>query len=407
MIDIKNLRTNPEAYKQSATLRGITADIDALIKADQERITLAAQVDELRAQLNVKGKPSADDLKQLQEAKAKLEPLERKLTKLTEHYQDLLQAVPNLIADGTPEGGEEANAPEKTWGEAKKTDAKDHLTLGEANGWIDFEKGAQVAGSKFYYLKGPVLRFELALMQYVLQKLEQAEMTGMITPHMVNNRILEATGFQPRGEEDQVYRIEGEDLTLIGTAEIPLTGYHADEIIDPDRLPLAYVGLTPAYRKEAGAYGKHSKGLYRVHQFDKLEMYVFCKPEDSEEWHQKLLAIEEEIYQELEIPYRVVRIAAGDLGAPAYKKYDLEYWSPVDGAYREITSCSNCTDYQARRLNIRTRDANGKPVAVHTLNGTAVAFSRVFIALLENHQTKEGAVQIPAVLQPLYGSKTL
>ncbi len=407
MIDIKHLREHPDLYRASAKLRGITTDIDALLAADIKRTKLIGEVEALRAKLNVKGKPTPDELTALQETKAHLEKLETAMRAAENAYTEHLSTVPNLLAEGTPEGGEDASREEKTWGSAEKRDVKDHLTLGEEQGWIDFERGAKVAGSKFYFLKGPILQLELAMYQMALRKLMKHGFAGMITPHMVNTRTLEGTGFQPRGEEDQTYRIEGEDLAMIGTAEIPLTGYHADEIIDPAQLPLAYVGLSPAYRKEAGAYGKHSKGLYRVHQFNKLEMYVFCAPEESEAWHDKLLQLEEEIYQELEIPYRVVRIAAGDLGAPAYKKYDLEYWSPVDGSYREITSCSNVTDYQARRLNIRTRDASGKTTFVHTLNGTAIAFSRALIALIENHQTAEGNVRIPEALQPYYGSEML
>ncbi|HZM63982.1 MAG TPA: serine--tRNA ligase, partial [Candidatus Saccharimonadales bacterium] len=231
--------------------------------------------------------------------------------------------------------------------------------------------------------------------------------TPMLVPHMVTTRVASGTGYLPRGEERQIYKIEGEDLNLIATAEIPITGYHADEIIDGKELPLLYIGLSPSYRMEGGAYGKHNKGLYRTHQFNKLEMYVFCKPEDSEQWHQKMLAIEEELCQLLEIPYQVVRIAAGDLGAPAYKKYDLEYWSPVDKIYRELTSCSNVTDYQARRLNIRYRTAQGDTRFVHTLNGTAAAMSRVPIALIENHQQADGTVRLPKAIQAFLGSDTL
>jgi seryl-tRNA synthetase len=219
-------------------------------------------------------------------------------------------------------------------------------------------------------------------------------------PHLVNQRAIEGTGFAAKGDEQQIYKIEGEDLNLIATAEIPMTAYHADEILKTDELPLLYIGLSPAYRMEAGAYGKHSRGLYRVHQFNKLELYVFCKPEDSEQWHQKLVQLEEELVQALEIPYRLVRIAAGDLGQPAYKKFDIEYWSPADQAYHELTSCSNVTDYQARRLNIRYRNEAGKTEFVHSLNGTAAAFSRMCIAIVENHQGKDSKVAVPKALQP-------
>jgi seryl-tRNA synthetase len=247
---------------------------------------------------------------------------------------------------------------------------------------------------------------EQAVFQLGLQLAVKYGFTPVTVPHLVNERTVQGTGFNAKGDEQQIYKIEGEDLHLIATAEIPITGYHADEIINEADLPLLYVGLSPAYRMEAGAYGKHSRGLYRVHQFNKLEMYVFCKPEDSEHWHRKLVELEEELCQALEIPYRLVRIAAGDLGMPAYKKFDIEYWSPADKAYRELMSCSNCTDYQARRLNIRYRNSEGKTAFVHTLNGTAAAYSRVAIALIENHQTGDGHVKIPAALQPYLHGKT-
>jgi len=408
MIDIKNLRANPDDYKTSARQRGLKVDIDAILKIDADRTELVGQVEQLRAQLNVKGKPSEDELKALQKAKSELEPLEKQLTEIEGKLADLLQQVPNLLAEDTPEGGEEDNREEKTWGKAEKRDGiKDHLTLGEEKGWIDFERGAKVAGAKFYFLKGPLVRLEMAVVRMAMELLEKEGFTLMTVPHLANTRTMNGTGFSPRGEERQIYEIEGEDLNLIATSEIPLTGYHADEILEADKLPLLYAGYSPAYRQEAGAYGKHSKGLYRVHQFNKLEMYVFCPADASEKWHQKLVEIEEQICQQLEIPYRLVRIAAGDLGAPAYKKYDIEYWSPVDGSYRELTSCSNVTDFQARRLNIRTRAKDGGLQHVHTLNGTAVAVSRALIALLENHQSADGAVTIPAALRPYYGSETL
>ena len=228
----------------------------------------------------------------------------------------------------------------------------------------------------------------------------------LLVPHLVNDRVIDGTGFTARTkEEEQIYKVDGEDLNLIATAEIPLTAFHTDEILEVKELPKLYVGYSPSYRKEAGAYGKHSKGLYRVHQFNKVEMYVFCKPEDSEEWHQKMVELEEKLCQHLGIPYRVVRIAAGDLGAAAYKKYDVEYWSPVDKSYRELMSCSNVTDYQARRLNIRYRDGSGGTKYVHTLNGTAAATSRLMIAIIENFQEQGGKVSVPLALRPYMGGQ--
>lgn len=409
MIDIRNLRQNPEIYKTSSKARNISVDIDLILDQDKRRLELLSQVEELRAKLNVKGRPSHDELEQLQKDKRNLEPLEKELAELEATLNEGLSLIPNILAENTPEGGEEDNRQEKTWGEANQPDfqVKDHVELAESKGWLDFERGAKVAGSKFYFFKGAAVRLEMAVIKMAMDLLEKECFTLVSVPHLANTRTMNGTGFNPRGDEQQIYEIKDEDLNLIATAEIPLTGYHADEIIDPQALPILYVGYSPSYRREAGAYGKYSKGLYRVHQFNKLEMYVFCMADDSDHWHQKLVEIEEQICQLLEIPYRLVRIAAGDLGAPAYKKYDVEYWSPVENQYRELMSCSNVTDYQSRRLNIRTRAEDGRPELVHTLNGTAVAFSRVFIALLENHQDAEGNVHLPEALQKYYGGGVL
>jgi seryl-tRNA synthetase len=407
MIDLKALRKTPELYKNSAKARGISVDIDSILKLDKQRLDLLREVEGLRSQLNVGGKPSDKELDRLQQAKTKLTSHENELKGLESQLAQQLELIPNLLADGTPEGGEEGNREEKTWGAAEAREGLDHMSLAEQNGWLDFERGAKVSGNKFYYLLGGAVKLEMAVMRLAFDLLEKSGFTAMSTPHLVTKRILDGTGFAPKGEEDQVYNIEGENLALIGTAEIPLTGFHADEIIDAGLLPLQYMALTPSYRKEAGAYGRHSRGLYRVHQFNKLEMYILCRPEDSEAWQQKLLEYEEKLCRIMDIPYRVVRIAAGDLGAPAYKKYDLEYWSPVDKQYRELTSCSNCTDYQSRRLNIRLRGQDGTTQYVHTLNGTAIAFSRLFIALVENHQQPDGSVRLPSALAQIYGGDKL
>lgn len=407
MIDLKNLRENPGAYKDSAQQRGISVDIDKILKLEEDRLKLLPEVEKLRGELKLKGKPSAEELKKLQAKKQQLEKLESKLAKLSEELDLEASKVPNLLAEGTPEGGEESNRQERTWGKADKKTVVDHLAYMEKHDLVDFERGAKVAGNKFYFLKGAAVRLELAITQLVLDELQQAGFTPMLVPHMVTARVSAGTGFMPRGDERQIYSIEGEDLNLIATAEVPITGYYADEIIEPKNLPACFVGLSPAYRMEGGAYGKYNKGLYRVHHFNKLEMYVFSAPGESQQWHDKLVELEENIAQKLEIPYRIVRIAAGDLGAPAYKKFDLEYWSPVEGKYRELMSCSNCTDFQARRLNIRTRNKEGKTEFVHTLNGTAAAFSRVPIALIENHQDKDGNVKIPKALQSYYGGDQL
>ncbi len=416
MLDIQFIRDNPELVAEKSRQKGYDVDITQLLGFDKERRELLRQAEDLRRQRNelteqTKGhastaaKLSEEQIRRGRELRDNVNDAEQKLASINMQFQDLLKSVPNLIPDDTPEGGEENNREEKKWGKPRQDEVKDHLTWGEQRGLIDFERGAKVAGNKFYFLKGGLVQLELAVIQFGLQLASKHGFTPITVPHMVNHRTMTGTGYWARGEEKQEYKIEDEDLYLIATAEIPITGYHADEILDSKALPLLYVGLSPAYRREAGAYGKYSRGLYRVHQFNKLELYVFCKPEDSEQWHQKLVALEEELCQALEIPYRLVRIAAGDLGLPAYKKFDIEYWSPADKGYRELMSCSNITDYQARRLNIRYNNA-GKIELVHTLNGTAAAFSRICIALIENHQTSDGHLKTPDALQPFMAGST-
>lgn len=411
MLDIQFIRDNAVLVKEKSKQKGVRVDIDRLLQVDREWHELSPQVEELRHQRRklaeeAKGsKPGPEQIKKGQQIKEQLGPKEEKLETLGAQRLELLKDVPNIFPEDTPLGGEEANKPQKHWGEPKKDKAVDHLTWGSRRGLIDFERGAKVAGNKFYFLKGSLVELELAVFQFAMQIATKHGFTPITMPNMVNTKTVEGTGFLPQGEERQVYKIEGEDLHLIATAEIPITGYHAGEILAAKDLPLLYAGLSPAYRVEAGAYGKHSKGLFRVHQFNKLELYVFCKSEDSEKWHQKLIEIEEELCQALEIPYQVVRIAAGDLGAPAYKKYDIDYWSSADQAYRELMSCSNVTDYQARRLNIRYRGENGEIKLLHTLNGTAAAFSRIAIAIIENHQDKDDQVKVPKVLRPFMGGK--
>lgn len=411
MLDIQFVRENPELVQEKAKQKGYDVDVAKLLGADRNRREQLAAVEELRQKRNENaakmkgGKPEQVLIDEGKNIKVALAEKEAYLADIETEYQNLLEALPNITPDDTPLGGEEDNVSEFTWGETQKDfEPIDHLTWGEQRNIIDFERGAKVAGSKFYFLKDKLVDMELALFQFGLQTARKYGFTPITVPHMVNGRTAAGTGYLPREGERDIYKIEDEDLNLIATAEIPITGYHADEIIDANDLPLLYVGLSPAYRLEAGAYGKFSKGLYRVHQFNKLELYVFCKPEESEHWHQELVKLEEELCQQLGIPYQRVRIAAGDLGAPAYKKYDIEYWSPVDKAYRELMSCSNITDFQARRLNIRYRDEGGNIKFVHTLNGTAAAYSRMAIAIIENYQTAEGDVMVPEVLRPYIGN---
>ena len=407
MLDIRFIRENAEQVQEATARKGYKdVDIKKLLELDDNRRTLQQQVDELRTRRNEisskmkGGKPEPSLIEEGKQIKVELAKREEYLTNAENEYEAVLKRVPNVIFDDVPLGGEEDSVEIKKWGE-QKTGAKDHLDFAVARDWVDFERGAKVAGTKFYNLKGDLALLENAITQYALDFVTKKGFTYLTVPHMVNTRIAEGSGFAPKGDASgNEYFVEDEDLTLIGTAEAPLTGYHADEILDEKNLPLLYVGYSPCYRKEAGTYGKHTRGLFRVHQFNKLEMYVFCLPEQSAEMHEKVLAVEEEIWQSLNIPYHVINIAAGDLGSPAAKKYDIEYWSPVDEKYREITSCSNCTDYQARSLNIRVRRESGDLQSVHTLNGTAVSLARSLVAIIENYQNEDGTLTVPEVLRP-------
>ena len=351
------------------------------------------------------GKPSEELIKAGKAIKDELAGEEAKLSEAEEKVNALIKTVPNIIFDDVPLGGEECSVEVKKWGENKEKGV-DHLDYAVSRDWVDFERGAKVAGAKFYYLKGGLALIENALLQFGLSKVLEHGFTFMTVPDMVSSRVLEGCGFNPRtSDQSDEYYIEGEDLAMIATAEMPLTGYHMDEIIDEDKLPLLYAGYSACFRKEAGAYGKYTRGLFRVHQFNKLEMYVFCLPEQSKEIHEKILAIEEDIWQTLGIPYHVINIAAGDLGAPAAKKYDVEYWSPVNQKYQEITSCSNCTDFQARSVNARVRRKDGTVEFVHTLNGTAISLARTMVALIENYATEGGKLKVPEVLRPYLNGK--
>ncbi len=414
MIDIQIVRDNPGLVKQKVAEKGYDIDIDRLLALDSERRELLTFVEELRTRRNQiaesmkqsGGKPDEQAIEEGRQIKIELAEREEYLTQAETAYKELLSSVPNLHSDDVPVGDESANAEIKTWGE-NNSGGEDHLDLATRKDWVDFTRGAKVSGNKFYYLKGDLALLENALYQYVLNFVTEKSFKFMTVPHMVNSQVAAGTGFAPRSsEQSDEYFIEGEDLSLIATAEIPLTGYHADEIIDEADLPLLYCAYSPCYRKEAGAYGKHTRGLFRVHQFNKLEMYAYSLPDNSQQIHEQILQTEEEICQALNIPYRVVNIASGDLGAPAAKKYDIEYWSPIDQTYRELTSCSNCTDFQARNLNIRVRrSSDGKTETLHTLNGTAVSLARALIAVIDNYQDGQGNVVIPEVLRSYMGGR--
>ena len=414
MLDINFIRNNKELVEHSIKEKMYkNVNLDEILALDDQRKALLQQVEALRKERNdntakmKNGKPSDELITKGKEIKEKLSTLEADLSNFEKELNTKLKTVPNVIFDDVPLGDESASVEVKKWGECKTTGV-DHLDYAISRDWVDFERGAKVAGAKFYYVKGGLALLENALIQFGIKKIVEHGFTLMDVPDLVNSRVLEGTGFAPRSsEQSDEYYIEGEDLALIATAEMSITGYHMDEIIDEDKLPLFYAGLSACFRKEAGAYGKHTRGLFRVHQFNKLEMYAFCAPEQSKEIHEKLRGIEEEIWQEIGIPYHVINIAAGDLGAPAAKKYDIEYWSPVDQKYREITSSCNCTDFQARGLNIRVRRKDGTVEVLHTLNGTAISLARTMVAVLENFAEEGGKLRVPEVLQPYLGTDML
>ena len=411
MLDVKFIRENLDLVEKSTKEKGYKINIQEVLKLDDARKEQLTRVEELRRERNEiaakmkGGKPEKSLIEQGKKVKEELAVLEEKLNKTEAEYTTALKSVPNIIFDDVPLGGEEDSVEIKAWGEKKKSGV-DHLDYALSRDWVDFERGAKVAGAKFYYIKNELALLENALLQFGMKKVFEKGFNYITVPDLVSSKVLEGTGFNPRtSDQSDEYFIEGEDLALIATAEIALTGYHMGEIIDEKDLPLLYAGYSACFRKEAGSAGKHTRGLFRVHQFNKLEMYVFCTPEQSKEMHEMILATEEEIWQELNIPYRVINIAAGDLGAPAAKKYDVEYWSPVDQTYRELTSCSNCTDFQARNLSIRVRREDGKVETLHTLNGTAVSLARTMVAVIENYAKEGGKLTVPEVLKPYLNNK--
>ena len=406
MLTIKYIRDHAELVQRSADAKGYQVDVTETLHLDQESRKLGKQIDDLRAQRNnvaaqmKNGKPTPELIKQGKELKAQLAELEERHKALTAKLTAGIDRLPNIIFDDVPLGGEEDSVTVREWGEPKPSGV-DHLDYATGRDWVDFERGAKVAGAKFYYLKNELALLENALVQYGLAKVIAKGFTYMTVPHMVKGRVFAGTGFAPRtSDQSDEYFIEREDLGLIATAEMSITGYHMDEILDEKDLPLLYAGYSPCYRKEAGAAGKHTRGLFRVHQFNKLEMYALCLPEQSQQIHQQILGVEEEIWQELGIPYRVINIAAGDLGAPAAKKYDIEFWSPHDRTYRELTSCSNCTDFQANTVSTRVRRQDGTIESVHTLNGTCISLARTLVAIIENYAHDGGKLTVPAALRP-------
>jgi seryl-tRNA synthetase len=411
MLDIKFIRENVNVVKTAIVNRGLKVDVDKLLIIDEQRRKLMHQGEQLRAEQksNSKAKPSPEKLVALKKLAAELQKVEAELEQLEPQYWHLLKQVPNLIHPKAPLGGETDFEVLEKHGTPPKFDfePKDHETLLSALDLIDFERGAKVAASKFYFFKKDMVRLNQALINYGIEVVTKHGFELVETPDVAKNQILEGIGFIPRGPETQVYSIENSDLSLIGTAEITMGGYHANEILDLSASPKKYMALSHCFRTEAGSYGKEAKGLYRVHQFTKLEMFIYCRPQESEQLHEELLSIEKEICDGLGLVYRVIDTPSGDLGAPAYRKFDIEAWMVMKNDYGEITSTSNCTDYQARRLNIRYRKTDGKMDFVHTLNGTAVVSSRFPLAIIEQFQQKDGSIKIPQVLVKYMGKEVI
>ena len=417
MLDYKFIKDNLEAVKENIKNRNMNADADKVVELYDKRTSLVTKQQDLQQKRNENAKAmkqKLDDEKRAElvnagkKIKDDIQILEKELSQVETALEDAARQIPNMMHPDAPIGKlDTENLEVKKVGTPRVFDfeIKDHVQLAEDLDLLDFDRGTKVSGPKFYYLKNEAVFLEQALIQYALNILRKHGFKLFITPDVAREEVLKGIGFNPRGNESNVYSIEDEGTCLVATAEITLGGYHSGEIIDKSKLPLLYGGLSHCFRREAGAAGQFSKGLYRVHQFDKVEMFVYSTPEESDKMHLKLREIEEEIFEGLGIPFHVVDTCSGDLGAPAYRKWDLEAWMPGrnGGEYGEVTSTSNCTDYQSRRLNIKYKDDDGKNKYVHTLNGTAIAVGRAMLAILENYQNADGSVTIPEVLVPFCG----
>ena len=419
MIDIKFLRENPDVVRASQKGRGENVElVDQIIAIDEIKRASISEYELLRQEQNVlsksvgaaKGDEKTALLANAKELADKVKAADAKRAEIEEQAKQLVMQLSNLLDLEAPIGGEEDFVTIEHIGTPRDFtkdgfEPKDHVELGKLLGAIDTERGAKVAGSRSYYLTGAGAMLEFALVNYAIQSALKNGFTPVIPPVLVNPSAMEGTGFLGQAAEN-VYRIEKDDVYLVGTSEVPLAAMHMDEILPADKLPMRYAGYSSCFRREAGTYGKDTRGIIRVHQFDKVEMFSFCKPEDAKEEHKRLLQWEKDFLNAMEIPYRVIDVASGDLGSSATRKFDIEAWIPTQGAYREVTSTSNCTEYQARRLNIRYKDADGTK-AIATLNGTLVAIPRMIVAILENHQNADGTVNVPAALQPFLGTAKL
>ena len=406
MLDIQFIRDNPDKVKQNNKIRYCDVDVDKILDLDEKRRKLISEIDEKRTELksSSKKKPSKDEIAKLRKLGDEIKKQEQKLEPIQNNLNDMLIQLPNFTHDSVPKGKDEkGNKVIKTEGKKREFDfkVKDHAELGADLDLIDTERGAKVSGSRFWYLKNDLVMLEFALIQYAMNFMRDKGFIPMLPPMLVRERAMLGTGFFP-AEKNEIYKVNADedDLYLVGTAEVPLASYHSDETIDVSGEPLKYFGFSSCFRREAGTYGKDMKGIIRGHQFDKVEMFVFCNEDDSWDMHEEMLKIAEEFWQSLEIPYQVLNMCTGDIGAPNAKKYDIEGWFPGQEQYRELASCSNDTDFQARRLGIKYKDPEGKSKYAHTLNNTVCALGRTMIAIMENHQQKDGSIEIPDVLSP-------
>ena len=419
MLDPKILRENPDKIRKMLNDRNVDFPLDELIKLDKSRRDLIIKTDELRKKRNeisieiAKRKKANQDttslIEQMQETSQILTDLEIEQTQTESNYTKLALTIPNLVDESVPIGKDDTvNREIKKWGKIPQFDfkVKDHINISQSLDLVDLERAAKVSGARFYYLKNDLVKLNQALIQYALDFLSDKNYTPVQTPYLINHSSMEGA-IIAQDFEDVIYKIEGDDLYLIGTSEHAVVSMYSDEILEGKILPLRYAGLSPCFRKEAGAHGRDQKGIFRVHQFEKVEQFIFSRPEESRKEHEQMLSNVEEFYQKLEIPYRVMILSSGDLGKISAKTYDLEAWMAGQNSYREIVSCSNCLDFQARRLKIRFRDrTNDQPQYLHTLNSTLVATTRTLVALMENFQTKDGHISIPKVLQK-YLNKTI
>jgi seryl-tRNA synthetase len=419
VLDLRYIRENAAAVQENSRNRGVEADVGLVVELADRRSTLIQGLNELKQRQNqlakTIGRERDEDARQRligesRSMKERIPEKEAELARVEGRLREEQLKIPNMTHPDAPIGKDDSeNVEIRRWGEIPDFpfEPRDHVELGEALGIVDFDAGAKVAGSKFYFLRGDAVLLELALVRYAMDILIERGYQLSITPDLARDEMLVGTGFIPRGPETQIYSVEDSDLSLIATAEITLAGSLADEIIDESRLPIRLAGLSHCFRTEAGSHGRASRGLYRVHQFTKVEMFAFTTPEQSEAMHDEMLEIEEQIFQGLGLPYRVVDICTGDLGGAAYRKFDLEAWMPGRNEYGEVTSTSNTTDYQARRLRIRYRKEGGRPQLLHTLNGTALAISRALIGLLEVYQQEDGSILLPKALIPYVGKEKI